>query len=352
MIRNAIKSFFAITMLFTTGIRADEKSDSSNNCSCTCIEKYLEEEAEDYSSEVSWNECGWYSQVDLLIWKTCQNGLAYAGTSSNYTGNGYIARDASTRELEYDWDLGFRLATGYRTVDQWNTDLSYTYFKSKASDSITEPAGGVVFAFLQFPGAANETADFASAKLTTEYHVFDAAAGFPLSLFSNYELNPFIGFRFMKLDQDLDVNYVGDDFAASGDGVDWKSDLYSCGIRGGIAINYQTPCGLSFNGKFGGSTLVAYIDGTLVQIDDGNVRVDLKEQEHCEMIFGIEALLGLNYERCMCDKMLRFSLNYEIQQWLNIPRKRVFFDDAESSSLSVSGSLGFHGLSVNMEVPF
>ena len=73
----------------------------------------------------------------LLVWKVRASNSAYALQSSN---DFFLATPnvVSPRNVNFDFDVGFRLGAGYTTDnDMWKVALQYSYLNPKESDSKT-----------------------------------------------------------------------------------------------------------------------------------------------------------------------------------------------------------------------
>ncbi len=130
---------------------------------------------------------------DLLVWYASEQ------TSSSWA-NVIAEEETYITEFKaegafFDWNLGFRFGVGYQMeYDGWDTQLYWTWFRTKASSSIPSNRHTV---FSEFFGSFIDLSIAESAKLhwTLLYNMFDWELGRGFFVSKNLMVRPFIGLK-------------------------------------------------------------------------------------------------------------------------------------------------------------
>ena len=97
-----------------------------------------------------------------------------------------------------------------------------------------------------------------------------------------------------------------------------------------------------------GSGSSATVTGTFPWTITSNLCPTHRHTSHCQVIFGLDASLGLGYEWCMCNIPVLIGAGYEIQSWWNMPQHR----GSDCSGGGGSSSFTVHGLFVRLGFGF
>ena len=78
---------------------------------------------------------GPFVDVELLFWQAREDGLSYAIAASNPLMFDIFPKEFQIKELEFEWDFGFRLGLGYGgKSDGWDLFALWTRFLTDAED--------------------------------------------------------------------------------------------------------------------------------------------------------------------------------------------------------------------------
>lgn len=297
-------------------------------------------------------------QGELLVWTAYQTNFDYCivGNLENSS-----LTDARRHYLEYDWDTGFRIGAGFRIpCSCWEIRGVYTYFHTKATDSVahptaTNPQGNPVILPVLVPTEfSNNPTDSAKAKINTEYDTIDILFSCQNCPYSCLDLTPYIGIRGLILDQNhkviLGPGLEGNNVIwVEGDGSKWKSDYKAVGLHAGVENSYNLCEDFNIFGNLSGSWLIGCYDSHEKFSATGEPfprERDVREKNVWQGVTDAHIAIGITWESCICDMPASISLGYEIERLWGVPElHRQTGNDADgaSSSNTSGATLTFHG---------
>src|SRR3990167_11314335 len=152
-------------------------------------------------------EKNWDVFADFLFWHAAEVGMIPNSIIAVTSNQNILTTELDLRNLNFHWDLGFRVGGSYSDIghDQWNLSLYYTWYKTEAKNSGSYPG------FVGFPSGFPLTgtlsdADFLSlsclfaaksyqAKWNLRYHIFDLEADHEFTASQTLSFRPYLGLR-------------------------------------------------------------------------------------------------------------------------------------------------------------
>lgn len=307
------------------------------------------------------SRCGFNAGVDFLYWTACQDRLDFAVDHATADDPPTLLGTGDTHFLHYDWSPGVRAYLGVEVLG-FGVRGQYTWIETKADGSKDyTDLDSVLVASLLHPstGLTDATIAYGSQNLWYESAdlLFSREAEF---CDQKLILRPFIGANWMRIKQELEVTYEGEDFIDNPEQVRWDSTLSGPGAIAGFELFYRWLCGIGMYGKLAASITGAVIDNEHVQValdstgaDIPPPQIQLEEtQRICVPGYQLEA--GITWDSCCwaCYN-IRFRLCYEFNQWLNTPQlRRYHFENEGVSNAATDGSIALHGGTFGIDLRF
>lgn len=258
--------------------------------------------------------------ADLLYWHASET-VDWA-----FTVKGDENRVKSAYQvLDFDPSFGFRVGVGYNMHhDQWDTQVSYTWFQAEAKD---HASGGVVSGFLATRLSLLEPFDSGKIKCRLHYNLFDWDLGRDFCVSEFLSFRPFIGVKAGWINQQIvadweKVNFIVPGFLYTASD-DVRNDFRGGGPKGGVqgrwTLGKFDRHMLSLIGAFSG----AYLWGNwtlrdrFVDILNTKTSIPMGNRNFGAVV--LQALIGLGWDVNFDRQRSHFSLKagYEIQDWLN-----------------------------------
>jgi hypothetical protein len=290
----------------------------------------------------------------------CQEDLEYA---VDVTGedDGELVGPGETHALEYDWRGGVRGFIGFDGYCGWDIRGVYTWYKNETEERITEVAGeSVLIATWAHPGGIGFNALTATASQHFKYQTVDLIFGKEITFCPlAFTLEPFIGIRGLKLNQNISALYEGEDFIDNPQLVTFESDLKAIGLYTGIHMRNNLCCGLGFYGDFAGSLLYGKGKNRQHQLslDTFGAVVDTVvdlEDNPCRILPGCHIRAGIDWLFEVCCMNFHIQAGYEFNHWFNTPIVSRFYDNVNHgvSSSSGKGEITLHGATLSASLRF
>ncbi len=224
------------------------------------------------------NKDSFFLMGDFLYWKAQEDGLEYAANMIplDTTGRSYKERPIGPH---FTYNMGFRVGAGYRLAgnESWDIDLIYTWFYTKAKNSVSNPTTGLMYptwggpAFADpesfasaVPNSLVTTIVYASSEWGLHYNVGDFELGRHYFVSKAVSLRPSIGVRGTSIDQDYSVHYLQSFIFVLNDLVTTQqepasmfagSKFHGIGPRLKLDLEWHLNCHWSVLGQLSGSLL-------------------------------------------------------------------------------------------------
>jgi hypothetical protein len=320
----------------------------------------------------------WHADVTNAEWAFVNNA---AGVTAPVSG--------INQELAFKWNWGFRVGLGYEfDHDQWDTNLSYTWFVNHASSgstsstNFTVPAGGAASSLNTDSSiaVADVLAGVANTKLN--FNVLDWELGRAFYVSNSISFRPHFGIKsaWIKLsEREAFTGRAGTPVGTYSSKDKTKS--WAVGPSAGINSNWYFGCantmgdnhrgekrgevrdrpmfsvfgdisGAMMYGHFRnshnetGTTAGALVDGLRMSGLNRNLMVPV-----------LTGILGLAWDMCFdCDKMhLGIRAGYELQYWFRQNQRFSNFTPTGSTAPTytrTTGDLALQGLTIDVRFDF
>jgi len=286
--------------------------------------------------------------ANLLYWRASET-VDWAFTLS-FNQN---SLETAYKTFSFNWDPGFRIGLGYNMEhDQWDTQVSYTWFQSKAT---SRTSGAVTPAFLAARLSLLEPFSIGKASLDLHYNMFDWDLGRSF-LVSNYlSVRTSIGLRGGWINQTIHSDWITPDFLfiftlSASENLEQR--FKGGGPKGGISGKWSF--GKNQNHSF--SLISQFETGYLWghwSIQDKYVdnlatviRVITSDRNFGALVLHSEMGFAWDYN-FNCDRShFNMTLSYTIEDWLN--HCQIFTD----ASGSQDNDLILQGLNLGLSLDF
>lgn len=314
------------------------------------------------SSRTSGN---WDLFADVLVWYASEQAssvwadiLSIGDNTSSFTA----------QNLSFDWNFGCRVGAGYNLkYDQWDTQLYWTGFRTKAHQSKHEfpefipVAGGVLVTQEIHPEffAADLSKDFSqSAKIqwTLVFNMFDWELGRRYWVSKGLSLRPFLGIKGGWIDQSIHVKYSNLIIASAPTGLSArehvKNDFWGIGPVGGVNTQWKLrnfgahfP---SFFGDFSAATMWGNWICSDVYHETTGQKITVNTRNSTLGALMLRGFMGMGWDVEFNKGRSHFAtqLGYEMQLWVN--QLRV----ATSQLIRLHGDLTLQGVTFNCRFDF
>lgn len=302
---------------------------------------------------------GWYLQGELLYWKVRRSELDYAIDNFEDSINPAEFRpNGDVRCVEPDYDLGVRVRVSKECSDFYAA-VEWTNYETKQTNSIS--AGESNFIYLPtrlHPALVGfNVGNYAEGTFDYRMNQIDFEFGVSYHVNQCQKIQPYVGFRYSRIDQELNAVILRN-------GTGWSTDSFqrmdafalTCGTRG---IARFCDCFELFV-KVGGALHLADFDTdrNLYPIVD-SVKFDsdpnlFARKKECLWVANADLSFGLGFDVCkqQCAE-ISILVGYEIHKWFCLPDFLNFTDDHRSGSLARNQqNLGYDGLFAGLRVSF
>lgn len=287
--------------------------------------------------------------ADALYWYTSET-IDWAFTRT-IEGN---SLESSYKTFVFDWAPGFRIGLGYNMKhDEWDTQASYTWFQSKASD---ETNGLVTPAFLAARLSLLEPFSTGQANLHLHYNMFDWTLGRSFFMSKSLLLRPSIGLRGGWINQKLLSTWTTPNFLGTPFTFIATESIKQSFQGGGPTFNTSTKwCLKTLRNHFfylasdlGAGYLWGHWEIRDKFLDSFATAIYIKTSERNFGSFLLRAKLGFGWDANFDHDKSHFELKigYEIEDWLN--QFQIFSD----TSGSQNNDLILQGLHLGMRLDF
>lgn len=299
-----------------------------------------------YSSYAAAN----HYEIDLqyLYWKPHQDGITYA--AQGYANDISTVTEGDLFEPDWRYEPGFRAGVSYfLDCSDWNLGLVYTWYKAKASDSVSDQAFSQTLSTWGVDGTISREAD---AHWRLSYQTLDLRLEKFFWVGSNLALDPFIALRGARITQKYNINYFNGLLSEAQNNTQQFDGI---GPYAGLDSRWYLGCDFSLVGSGGFSLL--YSRYNVHRVDDGNpVNVTNINMRHrfntVKPVF--EYQLGIGWDTSFCCNAygLHFLAAWEQQIWFNHNQMlygSVAFDNFVQNR---DASLTLYGLTLSAALSF
>ncbi len=289
-------------------------------------------------------EGGPFASVEFLLLRPHRGAFDFAVPSDATC----LVPSGPVRSLNYDVQPGVRAELGHRFgASGWEAYFGYTYFHSSAFDTLTAPAGLVLFPTLTKPGLTNSVL-VAGANANLEYNAYDILFGKRFAVDEQFAVRLSGGFRFASLHQAFNAFY---------DGLDARAATVSAGskfqgfgpILGGEAV-WVGWNGFHLYARANGGLLSGQSDNPLIETNNAGKTIYANTAYDIRKVVPVaSAAIGLGWQY----RTVTARVGYEITNYWNVIEQPRFVDDIGVGKLVTRPSnLSLEGLFVQLGVAF
>lgn len=295
--------------------------------------------------------------ADFLFWYASEE------TSSTWASDAIITlNDAgvvdifNVKSFTFDWDFGFRIGAGYTfSYDRWDTQLYWSWFRTKAGDTRTE--GDILSQF--FGGFINgDIAQSAQLQWKLLYNMFDWELGRSYWISKGLSLRPFVGLKGGWIHQNLQSQWHVTERDDSGTIIpvnydateNLKNNFWGIGPSGGINTKWKLgPSDAQFFNVFGDFS-TAMLWGTWIckDIYTNPTPTTISTNMNNVHLGGLmlRGFMGFGWDVDFLKSHFNARLGYEMQFWINQLRLPTF------QQLRLHGDLTLQGGTFNCRFDF
>ncbi len=241
------------------------------------------------------------------------------------------------KSVTFGWDPGFKVGVGYNMeYDGWDTQFSYTWFRTRTSEYIQPGSGIIKPSFWGFTTALTEV--FISGQLhwNIKFNVLDWSLGRAFWLSRNLSIRPLIGLKGGLIDQTIFTNWQNPTifFPLTTTTLvameNLKQNFRGVGPKGGVGSKWVLGNIDKFYFSLLGDFEAAFLWGHWKFKDhfEDNFLVTVNTKV-ANINFGalvIQSLIGIGLDFNFRNDLSHFSfkMGYEIQDWVSAYQ---LFDD-------------------------
>jgi hypothetical protein len=290
---------------------------------------------------------GFYVKGEFLLMQVKEEGLEYSmiqnkasvTNKNSFPLTGGDIQGYSTGHRSWDCTCGTRIGLGfYLNHNAWNIETNWTYIRIN-NDSGKNLSGGIMLPFWLPPNFSIGTSEIegyknisSSARLTGSINTLDLKLGKPYHVSRYVILNPYLGIRIARINQDYTSRNGGLFYVRGGNGVlnliaENKNDFEGIGPRLGMDTEWHFCNGWHIFAKASSSLLYSHFDIYQELTYDKNTFYQLKHDFYTNSP-NMEIILGLSWSHLFSKNKYMISIKaaYEMHQWWEQNRLRRFFD--------------------------
>jgi hypothetical protein len=289
-------------------------------------------------------EGGPFATAELLILRPHRGAFDFVipGDTTGLVPSGQI------RSLNFNLQPGLRTEIGHRFGGSgWEAYFGYTYFHSSAFDSVTAPAGSVLFPTLTKPGLTNTVA-FAAANASFDYNVYDLMLGKRFAVDDHFAVRLTGGLRFASIRQSFSAYYDGLDARSAT--VFSNASFQGFGpVFGGEAV-WVGWKGFHLYGRANGGLLSGLSQNPLTEFNNANNTTYAATTNNIHTVVPMASVgVGAGWQY----RTVTIRMGYEITNYFNVIDQPRFVDDVGVGKLTTRpANVSLEGLFVQMGVAF
>jgi hypothetical protein len=302
------------------------------------------------------NATGFYASADLLRWTVYEGGTDWAITDLS---NGNVAPTfAHVKDLEFDWEWGYRAAIGYRFHrDTWDTVVNYTHFDTDHKKRVQNNDASTV---LRSNILSNGSVDFDDIPIRwrVEFSQLNWELGRAYFVSRTFSLRPHVGLTGAWIDQ----SYHTHGFQASAQRTDSfkaKNDFCGIGVRAGVQPKWFISEHFNVQGSLAGAILYGKFDVKAKYsvlgggINPQGTLLDQDQDRHA-LAPTLDTFLGLGWESNFWKDHCHIALTagYELQYWWKQNQTPSFNINGPFGWSRSSEDLALHGFTGNFRFDF
>jgi hypothetical protein len=292
-------------------------------------------------------------EVDYLLWRTREDGLAYA-TASDSLNQVHLKEHIPT------WGSGFRLRAEHGGLfsDVWDVGFDWTSYNHHNNRSLYSSSNSLTP--INLMGMFNLSNSLNAAAVHSDFHLrFNMMSGVigKRIAFSKYlVVHPHAGLKGGWINQRQAVRYRSSSTTTFGilSGAQFKKINNFAGVGPELGIDLRWRFGQQFGifGTMNTALLCGHFDvktrGTLAN-SDGTTQISTYIASKNRIRPALQLMFGADWERRFGGMDFGVGAGYEVQYWWN---QQQAFVNSFSSPPSYGGDLTMHGLTLRVKLGF
>lgn len=264
----------------------------------------------------------------VLYLRAYEGGLSNACDRTEITNS--VEDDVLVSRLEgrnhdpdFDWNLGFSVGVGYQFAD------------SKC---------GLAANWLHYNNHSGNGSDDNENRWKLNYNVVDLVYFCGCDCSTCFDIIPFAGVRFARIDQKLHSHFVSsnDDVLETVRGH-VREDFSGVGPIFGVEADWRLGCGFSLYGNVAGSVLFGrfHVHSDNTDVFETGINIDHLVKHTDNNQFVLDLGFGVRWETCFwCDKTLVLQLGVEEHRFFN-HNQFCGYGDLSLDGVSFGAGIGF-----------
>lgn len=296
---------------------------------------------------------GLFITADFLFWNLNEGGMEYVLTDKETPGD--IPFKGRAKEIELEWDPGFRIGAGYIFEhDAWDSCLIFTWFQTDGDSHAHAPSNGALIPLWGFP-FTNE-ASSAKAHLSFDFYTLDLQLGRRYFVSKYLSIRPEFGVKTAWINQHargcFKASFLGNPVELK---IKRKNDFWGIGPQTGLDTTWFFGKHFSLFGQTSASLLWGDFDVHEKEkgVFSSGTIIDYKADLHA-IVPTAQLLLGLQWETNFNSNRNHFKIlaAYEFQYWW---RQNQMLEFEEPDSLNpdrYSEDVSLQGLTLDLRFDF
>lgn len=301
--------------------------------------------------------------ADALYWRVFEGGTDYAITDVRQFGTEFtleVVEPSRPRRANFHWSWGYRVGAAYYLPhDEWDLNLSWTRYSTKARDHFEEEAtatAGNLFG----PAIANVFAQITDLSWKIKYTTIDLEMGRGFFLNPNFTIRPFAGVKAAWISQNAHIVYIQStplipaNLAITAP-IDLNNNFSGVGPEAGLDLQFFFNGHWSLFNQFSAALLYGKFEVNLdmdVLTEPSNFKLFKLGANTHRISPMTQACLGIGWETDFHENQLYLSLHfgYELQVWWRQNQQLSF--DTFQKWVRFAEHLTIHGLTVDARIDF
>ncbi|NGX39522.1 MAG: hypothetical protein KR126chlam1_00852 [Chlamydiae bacterium] len=269
-------------------------------------------------------ECwGFYTTIAPILWQAHAGGLSPVIQTKGSTEFFNTEGKSRVRNLNFDWDFGFRAGLGFNTChDAWDLLLQWTWWCSDARLGIEIDDDDEAF----YPSIGHPAQTMGQmprqvkSNWNARLNLLDLENGRDFFVSRCLSMRPFVGLRTAWIRQKFDVDYLeipeGPNNPLSPNPqhkIDQRLRYWGIGIRGGLNTQWCLGAGFSLFSNFSTSLLYNYYKATHEEKEEGGELFKVKNFYHLGSSI-TDMQIGIRFDWSTCDECFHIGLDFGWEQ--------------------------------------
>lgn len=297
----------------------------------------------------------WHVHTDLLIWTAREAGADNWAEEIQTKGTPLPSRSNELHGVNFPWDIGFRIGASRQLCwKSFDTSVSYTWFHTKGTNSLSGDPGTIHSTFLgnfyinnsDGSGLSGPSYERAKIKWIIDFNMFDWNAGYTFCCGKCVEFRPYIGIKGGWINQTIDSTWENPDINVNvfEEGTEnLRNDFKGIGLAAGVNSKWKLfskRCHAFYLfGDLSGAMLYGRWNFKDVFKNDLPEQVSIGQNNFHSGTTMVRTFMGIEWTCPSYKKRCAFSarLGFEMQVWLDQLKFYSFTGGRLDNQLTLQG---------------